>query len=67
MDKIGALEHKLDSFIDGQAKFNVTVEQNMHVFYQTINDHNLAIKHIEQIGDRHCEKNSWTSQNDRCE
>ena len=29
MDKVGALEHKLDSFIDDRTKFEVTVEQKM--------------------------------------
>ena len=56
MDKVGALEHKLDSFIDDQTKFNVTVEQKMQVFDQTINDHDLEIKRIEKIADRHCEQ-----------
>ena len=56
MDKVGALEHKLDSFIDDQTKFNVTVEQKMQVFDQNINDHDLAIKRIEKIADRHCEQ-----------
>ena len=32
MDKVGALEHKLDSFIHDQTTFNVTVEQKMQVF-----------------------------------
>ena len=27
MDRVGALGHKLDSFIDDQTQFNVTVEQ----------------------------------------
>ena len=56
MDKVGALGHKLDSFIDDQTKFNVTVEQKMQVFDQNINDHDLAIKRIEKIADRHCEQ-----------
>ena len=56
MDKVGALEHKLDSFIDDQTKFNVIVEQKMQVFDQNINDHDLAIKRIEKIADRHCEQ-----------
>ena len=57
MDKVVALEHKLYSLINDQTKFNVTVEQKMHVFfYQTINDHDLAIKRIEKVADRHCEQ-----------
>ena len=56
MDKVGALKHKLDSFIDDQTKFNVTVEQKMQVFDQNINDHDLTIKRIEKIADRHCEQ-----------
>ena len=56
MDKVGVLEHKLDSFIDDQTKFIVTVEQKMQVFYQNINDHDLAVKRIEKIADRHCEQ-----------
>ena len=56
MDKVGAVEHKLDSFIDDQTKFNVTVEQRMQVFDQNINDHDLAIKRIEKIAGRHCEQ-----------
>ena len=56
MDKVGALEHKLDSFIDDQTKFNVTVEQKMQVFDKNINDHDLTIKRIEKIADRHCEQ-----------
>ena len=35
---------------------NVTVEQKMQVFDHTVNDHDLAIKPIETIADRHCEQ-----------
>ena len=55
MGKVGALEHKFDSFIDDQTKFNVTVEQKMQVFDQTIKDHDWAIKCTKGIVDRKCE------------
>ena len=35
---------------------HVTVEQKMQVFNQTTNDHDLAIKCVEKVADRHCEQ-----------
>ena len=39
-----------------QTRFNVTVEQKMQVFNQTSNNHDLAIRRVEKVADRHCEQ-----------
>ena len=54
INRLGVLEGQLGSFIKYQTRFNVTVEQKMQVFNQTTNDHDLAIKRVEKVADRHC-------------
>ena len=56
INRLGVLEGQLGSFIKYQTRFNVTVEQKMQVFNQTTNDHDLAIKRVEKVADRHCEQ-----------
>ena len=56
INRLGVLEGQLGSFIKYQTRFNVTVEQKMQVFNQTTNDHDLAIKRVERVTDRHCEQ-----------
>ena len=56
INRLGVLEGQLGSFIKYQTRFNVTVEQKMQVFNQTTNDHDLAIKRVEKLADRHCEQ-----------
>ena len=56
INRLGVLEGQLGSFIKHQTRFNVTVEQKMQVFNQTTNDHDLAIKRVEKVADRHCEQ-----------
>ena len=56
INRLGFLEGQLGSFIKYQTRFNVTVEQKMQVFNQTTNDHDLAIKRVEKVADRHCEQ-----------
>ena len=56
INRLGVLEGQLGSFIKYQTRFNVTVEQKMQIFNQTTNDHDLAIKRVEKIADRHCEQ-----------
>ena len=56
INRLGVLEGQLGSFVKYQTRFNVTVEQKMQVFNQTTNDHDLAIKRVEKVADRHCEQ-----------
>ena len=56
INRLGVLDGQLGSFIKYQTRFNVTVEQKMQVFNQTTNDHDLAIKRVEKVADRHCEQ-----------
>ena len=56
INRLGVLEGQLGSFIKYQTRFNVTVEQKMQVLNQTTNDHDLAIKRVEKVADRHCEQ-----------
>ena len=56
INRLGVLEGQLGSFIKYQTRFNVTVEQKMQIFNQTTNDHDLAIKRVEKVADRHCEQ-----------
>ena len=56
INRLCVLEGQLGSFIKYQTRFNVTVEQKMQVFNQTTNDHDLAIKRVEKVADRHCEQ-----------
>ena len=56
INRLGVLEAQLGSFVKYQTRFNVNVEQKMQVFNQTTNDHDLAIKRIEKVADRHCEQ-----------
>ena len=56
INRLGVLEGQLGSFVKYQTRFNVTVEQKMQIFNQTTNDHDLAIKRVEKVADRHCEK-----------
>ena len=56
INRLGVLEGQLGSFVKYQTRFNVTVEQKMQIFNQTTNDHDLAIKLVEKVTDRHCEQ-----------
>ena len=56
INRLGVLEGQLGSFVKYQTRFNVTVEQKMQIFNQTTNDHDLAIKRVEKVADRHCEQ-----------
>ena len=56
INRLCVLEGQLGSFVKYQTRFNVTVEQKMQVFNQTTNDHDLAIKRVEKVADRHCEQ-----------
>ena len=56
INRLSVLEGQLGSFVKYQTRFNVTVEQKMQVFNQTTNDHDLAIKRVEKVADRHCEQ-----------
>ena len=56
INRLGVLEGQLGSFVKYQTRFNVTVEQKMQVFNQTTNEHDLAIKRVEKVADRHCEQ-----------
>ena len=56
INRLGVLEGQLGSFVKYQTRFNVTVEQKMQAFNQTTNDHDLAIKRVEKVADRHCEQ-----------
>ena len=56
INRLGVLDGQLGSFTKYQTRFNVTVEQKMQVFNQTTNDHDLAIKLVEKVTDRHCEQ-----------
>ena len=56
INRLGVLEGQLGSFVKYQTRFNVTVEQKMQVFNQTSNNHDLAIKRVEKVADRHCEQ-----------
>ena len=56
INRLGVLEGQLGSFLKYQTRFNVTVEQKMQIFNQTTNDHDLAIKRVEKVADRHCEQ-----------
>ena len=56
INRLGVLEGQLGSFVMYQTRFNVTVEQKMQIFNQTTNDHDLAIKLVVKVTDRHCEQ-----------
>ena len=56
INRLGFLEGQLGSFVKYQTRFNVIVEQKMQIFNQTTNDHDLAIKRVEKVADRHCEQ-----------
>ena len=56
INRLGVLEAQLGSFVKYQTRFNITVEQKMQVFNQTTKDHDLAIKRVEKVADRHCEQ-----------
>ena len=56
INRLGVLEGQLGSFVKYQTRFNVTVEQKMQIFNQTTNDHDLVIKRVEKVADRHCEQ-----------